>query len=100
MSQAAKPTGFFGKLSARGMALGHRNFYKNTAKVLDLAPDDAYLEIGFGSGLFIRKYASHAKSIAGIDRSGDMVKLASSINENLVKIGKAKFIQGDVSTLP
>jgi cyclopropane fatty-acyl-phospholipid synthase-like methyltransferase len=59
MSQVAKPTGFFGKILARGMAWGHRGFYENTAKVLDLQNDDTYLEIGFGSGLFIKKYASH-----------------------------------------
>ena len=100
MSQAAKPTGFFGKLLARGMALGHRGFYKNTAKVLDLTSDDAYLEIGFGSGLFIKKYASHVRRIAGLDYSEDMVKLASNINEDVVKSGKAEFKQGDVSTLP
>jgi ubiquinone/menaquinone biosynthesis C-methylase UbiE len=100
MSQAAKPTGFFGKLSARGMALGHRGFYKNTAKILNLTPDDTYLEIGFGSGFFIKKYAAHVKRIAGLDYSEDMVKLASGINENLVKSGKAEFIQGNVSTLP
>jgi ubiquinone/menaquinone biosynthesis C-methylase UbiE len=100
MSQAAKPTGFFGRLSARGMALGHRGFYENTAKVLSLTQDDAYLEIGFGSGLFIKKYASHVKRIAGLDYSEDMVKLASNINEDIVKSGKAEFKQGDVSTLP
>jgi len=100
MSQAAKPTGFFGKISARRMALGHRGFYKNTAKILNLTPDDTYLEIGFGSGLFIKKYASHARTIVGLDYSEDMVKLASNINENLVKSGKAEFIQGNVSALP
>ena len=34
MSQVAKPTGFFGKILAKGMAWGHKDFYKNTAKVL------------------------------------------------------------------
>ena len=29
MSQASKPVGFFGRLSARGMALGHRSFDKS-----------------------------------------------------------------------
>ena len=100
MSQVSKPTGFFGKLLARSMAWGHRSFYKNTAKILDLKNDDKYLEIGFGSGLFIKKYASHLSRIAGIDCSEDMVKLASSINKDLVESGKAEFIQGDVSTLP
>jgi len=100
MSQVAKPTGLFGKILARGMAWGHRGFYKNTAKVLHLQNDDTYLEIGFGSGLFIKKYASHVSRIAGLDYSEDMVKLASSINEDLIKSGKAEFRQGNVSHLP
>jgi len=82
------------------MAMGHSGFYKNTANILNLTPDDAYLEIGFGSGLFIKKYASHVKRIAGLDYSEDMVKLANKINKDLVKSGKAEFKQGNASTLP
>ena len=100
MPQAEKPTGFFGRLLARGMAWGHRGFYKNTAKILDLKLDDKYLEIGFGSGYFIKKYASHVSRIAGLDYSEDMVKLASDINKNLIESGKAEFKQGDVADLP
>jgi ubiquinone/menaquinone biosynthesis C-methylase UbiE len=100
MSQAAKPSGFFGKLWARGMALGHRGFYKNTARILDLKSDDNYLEIGFGSGVFVKKYASHVSRVVGVDRSKDMAKLARAINKGLVESGKAEFIQGDVSALP
>ena len=100
MSQPAKPAGFFGRLLARVMAWGHKDFYKNTAMVLNLKDDDKYLEIGFGSGLFIRKYASHVTKIAGLDYSLDMVNLASSINEDLIKSGKAEFKQGHASSLP
>ena len=100
MPQVEKPTGYFGKILARGMAWGHRSFYKNTAKVLNLQPDDKYLEIGFGSGFFIKKYASHVSRIAGLDYSEDMVKLASDINKNLIESGKAEFKQGDVADLP
>jgi len=100
MSQFEKPIGFFGKLLAKGMAWGHRDFYKNTAKALDLKHDDKYLEIGFGSGLFIKKYASHVAEIAGLDYSEDMVNLARSINEDLIKSGKAEFKQGDVLSIP
>ena len=100
MSQFEKPTGFFGRLLARGMAWGHRSFYENTAKVLNLKADDKYLEIGFGSGFFIKKYASHVSRIAGLDYSKDMVKLARSINEDLIKSGKAEFLQGTVFNLP
>lgn len=100
MSQARKPTGFFGKFLARGMAWGHRSFYKNAAKALDLQPDDKILEIGFGSGFFIKKYASNVSRIAGLDYSADMVELATSVNANLVKSGKVQFKQGDVSVIP
>ena len=100
MSQFGKPSGFFGKILARGMAWGHRDFYKNTAEVLDLQQDDNYLEIGFGSGLFIKKYASHVARIAGIDLSEEMVNMARSINKKLIESGKAEFIQGNASSLP
>jgi ubiquinone/menaquinone biosynthesis C-methylase UbiE len=85
---------------AIGMAWGHRDFYINTAKVLDLKPDDEYLEIGFGSGYFIKDYASNVARIAGIDLSEDIVNLASSVNKELVQSGKAEFRLGDASSLP
>ncbi len=85
MSQFAKPTGFFGKILAKGMARGHKHFYKNAARAIDPKNDDIYLEIGFGSGIFIKKYMSHVSKIAGIDYSEDMVKLASDINRKLVE---------------
>jgi len=100
MSQFAKPTGFFGKILAKGMARGHKDFYKNAARVIDPTNDDIYLEIGFGSGIFIKKYMSHVSKIAGIDYSEDMVKLASNINRKLVESGKAEFKLGYASSLP
>ena len=99
MSQFAKPTGFFGKILAKGMARGHKEFYKNALKVINPKKDDKYLEIGFGSGIFINKYLSHVSKIAGIDYSEDMVKLASDINRKLVESGKAEFKQGYASSL-
>jgi arsenite methyltransferase len=100
MSQFGKPTGFLGRLLAKGMAWGHSDFYKNTAKTLDLKYNDKYLEIGFGSGMFIKRYASHAARIAGLDYSKDMVELASIINKDLIKSGKVEFKQGNVLSIP
>ena len=100
MSQFAKPAGFFGKILAKGMARGHKDFYKNAANALNLKHDDKYLEIGFGSGIFIKKYVSHVSRIAGLDISEDMVKLASDINKKLVGSGKAEFKKGYASSLP
>jgi ubiquinone/menaquinone biosynthesis C-methylase UbiE len=100
MSQFAKPRGFFGKILAKGMARAHKNFYKNAAKALDLKYDDKYLEIGFGSGIFIKKYVSHVSKITGLDYSEDMVNLANDINKKLVESKKAEFKQGDAKSLP
>ena len=100
MSQFAKPTGFFGEILAKGMARGHKEFCKNALKAINPQKDDKYLEIGFGSGIFIKKYMSHVSKIAGIDYSKDMVELAIDINGKLVESGKAEFIQGDASSLP
>ena len=100
MSQFAKPTGFFGKILAKGMARGHMEFYKNALKSINPKKDDKYLEIGFGSGIFINRYMSHVSKIAGIDHSEDMVKLASDINREVVESGKAEFKQGYASSLP
>ncbi|MHA1807884.1 MAG: class I SAM-dependent methyltransferase [Candidatus Thorarchaeota archaeon] len=100
MSQFTKPVGSFGKILAKGMAWGHKDFYENTAKVLNLRHEDQYLEIGFGSGFFIKKYASHVSRLAGIDCSKDMVEMANEINRELVESGKAIFRQGDASSLP
>ena len=100
MSQFAKPTGFFGKILAKGMARGHKEFYKNALKAINPKKDDKYFEIGFGSGIFIKKYMSHVSKISGIDHSDDMVKLASNINRKLVESGKAEFKQGYATKLP
>jgi len=100
MSQASKPTGFFGRMQAKAMARGHKEIYKETLKVMNPKKDDKYLEIGFGSGIFIKKYMSHVSKIAGIDHSDDMVKLASDINREHVESGKAEFKHGSASSLP
>jgi len=100
MSQFAKPRGFFGKILAKGMARAHKEFYKNALKAIDPKKDDKYLEIGFGSGIFIKKYVSHVSKIAGLDYSEDMVKLAKDINKKLVESGKVELKQGDATSLP
>jgi len=100
MSQFAKPTGFFGKTLAKGMARGHKTFYKNALQAMNPTQDDTYLEIGFGSGIFIKNHMSHVSKIEGIDHSEDMVTLASEMNRTLVASGKAEFKQGSASSLP
>ena len=100
LSQGAKHTGFWGRIMARLMAIAHRSIYKNVAAALNLQPEDDYLEVGCGSGIFMKSYASHVHSIAGLDHSEDMVKLASHYNRKRIEAGTAEFRHGDAVQLP
>jgi ubiquinone/menaquinone biosynthesis C-methylase UbiE len=100
LSLSAKPIGLRGNIRARFMAKGHKTIYKNVAAALNLQPEDDYIEIGCGSGVFIKLYASFVDSVAGLDYSEDMVKLTTKINHERVIEGTAEFRQGDASQLP
>ncbi|NQE04984.1 putative arsenite methyltransferase [ANME-1 cluster archaeon GoMg1] len=100
LPQGVKPTGLRGKITARFMAIGHQGIYKNVAAVLNLQPEDDFLEISCGSGLFIKSFASHVHSVAGVDHSEDMVKLASYYNQKRIEAGTAEFRHGDAAWLP
>lgn len=100
LSQAAKPRGFWGRIAARLMAYGHRPVYESVATALNLQPEDDFLEIGFGSGIFMKSYASHVRSIAGLECSEDMVKLASHYNRKRIEAGMAELRHGDAAQVP
>ena len=100
LSQAAKPIGFWGGIKARLMAIGHRTIYKNVSATLNLQPEDDFLEVGCGSGIFMKSYALHVHSIAGLDYSEDMVKLASHYNRKRIEEGRAEFRHGDAAQPP
>ena len=100
-SQAACPRGFWGRfLALRLMPMGHKPMYDRAAPALDLQPEDDFLEVAFGSGVFIKRYASHVRSVAGLDYSEDMARLAARVNRKLVAAGAADFRQGKASQLP
>ena len=48
----------------------------------------------------MKSYASHARSIAGLDYSEDMVRLASGHNRRRIEAGTAEFRHGDAARLP
>jgi len=100
LSQGAKPIGFGGRIMARLMVIGHRTIYKNVAAALNLQPEDDFLEVGCGSGIFMKSYASHVHSTAGLDHSEDMAKLASHYNRKRIEAGTAEFRHGDAAQLP
>ncbi len=99
-ADAKNPTGFWGRFAARLMAIGHKPVYKAAAAALELRKDDSLLDIGCGSGFFLKKYADLPSSISGLDHSKDMVELAARNNRNRVQKGSAEFKTGEAEKLP
>ena len=100
VSQFVLPRGFEGRIRFIFMNMGHKSIYENVAKVLELQPEDDLLEIACGNGYFLKKYASHVHSVAGLDLSELCVKLATKKNKDRVTAGTAEFVCGEASQLP
>ena len=99
MSSIKKPVGLKGRLVARFMGFAHRSLYKAVAEQLVLKEEDEFIEIGYGSGIFIKKHASHVKMAAGVDISEDMVNMARQFNRQMLEAGRADLRLGDVRDL-
>lgn len=100
LPQPMLPRGFAGRITAWFMEKDHKSIYENVAKVLNLQPEDDLVEVACGSGHFLKKYASHVRSVAGLDLSELMVKLATKKNKDRVAAGTAEFAHGEASKLP
>jgi SAM-dependent methyltransferase len=74
--------------------------YAVFAEILDLQADDEVLDVGCGTGAFLRTRASHVRRIAGLDHSE--VAIAVALRENCERVaeGTAQFVVGDVTALP
>ncbi|WP_332644781.1 class I SAM-dependent methyltransferase [Aeromicrobium sp.] len=99
-SQAAYPHGFGGSLIGR-------LWVKETANVNDVALDvlapaggEDILEIGFGPGRTLGKLAERGARVAGVDVSGEMVRLATRRNQELVRSAGLGLTQTDGIGLP
>ena len=100
LPQHVLPRGFAGRITALLMVKFHRTIYENVSKVLDLKPEDDLLEVACGNGHFLKKYAYHVHSVAGLDLSELMVKLAKKKHKDRVAAGTAEFVQGKAAQLP
>jgi ubiquinone/menaquinone biosynthesis C-methylase UbiE len=100
LPQPFHPRGFVGRITAWGIEKVHGLIYKTVAEVLHLVPEDDLVEVACGTGHFLKKYASHVHSVAGLDHSELMVKLATRKHRDRIKAGTAVFVQGEASQLP
>ncbi len=98
--QISLPRGFAGRITFIFMNVGHKSIYKAVTKFLEPRPEDDLLDVACGNGHFLKKYASHVHSVAGLDLSELAVKIATKKNKERVAARTAEFIQGDASKLP
>ena len=98
--QVGLPRGFAGRFAFLFMNRGHGSIYRNMAQVLQLRPEDDFLEVACGNGYFIKKYASQVHSVAALDLSELAVNMAIRSNRDRVTAGTAEFVQGEASRLP
>ena len=100
LTQPGLPRGFVGWIVAWLMPLPHSLIYRRVSKVLNLQPEDDLTEVACGGGHFLKKYASHVHSVAGLDLSDVQVKMAKRKLRGRIAAGTAEIVEGDASQLP
>jgi SAM-dependent methyltransferase len=101
-AQNQKPTGVLGWAAAGLMLVegpsGCR--HQAVAELLDLQPSDMLLDIACGSGLFLRRRATHVQRVAGLDHSSVQISLARRLLRQRIDAGTAEVMEGDAAALP
>lgn len=101
-AQNQRPTGVLGWVAAGVMLVigpsGCR--HQAVARLLDLQPGDALLDIACGSGLFLRRQAAHVRRVAGLDHSSVQISLARRVLRRRIGAGTAEVVEGDAAALP
>lgn len=98
--QPLLPRGFKGRITIILTNIMHGSIHRIAAEALALQPDDEVLDVGCGGGAFLKKYASHVHSVAGVDYSPLAIGMAISKNRGRVEEGTAEFVEGDAAQLP
>lgn len=96
------PSGRAGLLTGRVMTIVNREPNRLAIDALDLKPQDTVLELGFGPGSAIKAIAAAARQglVLGIDRSPEMLALATRRNRRAIEEGRAGLRLGEFDTLP
>jgi ubiquinone/menaquinone biosynthesis C-methylase UbiE len=100
--QSRRPTGLLGRLIGHIMAMETAAVNAEALTLLDLRPSDRVLEVGSGHGRTLEGAAAALTtgSIAGVDLSEEMVRLASHRCGRLMREGKVAVTVGSSEHLP
>ena len=98
--QLSDPSGFGGKLVARGMNRGNADINARALEHLALVDDSRVLEVGFGGGATLPKLLAVAAHVTGFDRADDMVAAAKRRHADEIAAGRLRLDAGDIYELP
>lgn len=101
-SQFAQPSGLRGRIVGHLMALKNKERSWWVLPLLDIHQNDHVLEIGFGSGVDVRRVSEMAIDgfVAGVDHSPVMVDHAKRRNAAAIEKGLVELKLGSASRLP
>ena len=96
------PRGALGGLGGRIMARSNAECGFWVSDLLQIAPNDGVLEVGFGPGVVTERLTKLAPAgrVAGIDHSIEMVELARARNITTIQKGGVDLQWGSVESLP
>ncbi|MBP9789234.1 MAG: class I SAM-dependent methyltransferase [Bacteroidia bacterium] len=100
--QLRLPEGENSKIVTEFMSKGNRTLYDFTLDQFTFFSSAEVLEIGPANGFFVQKLFERNNSLSytGLDLSHDMITEANELNSALVTNGNARFVYGDVVSLP
>jgi SAM-dependent methyltransferase len=102
MRAFGRPQGVLGTLGGMIMARANADCGAWVTDLLEVAPNDSVLEVGFGPGVIIQRLSELVAMgrIAGIDQSREMVKQARARNAAAIQSGCVDLRHGSVDSLP
>jgi ubiquinone/menaquinone biosynthesis C-methylase UbiE len=97
-----RPQGVLGRLGGMIMARSNRDCAAWVIGLLEIKPNDAVLEIGFGPGAGIALLVERtpAEHIAGVDPSPEMIRQATARNTATIGHGRVELRRGSADALP
>ncbi|MBZ5593658.1 MAG: class I SAM-dependent methyltransferase [Acidobacteriia bacterium] len=101
-SQFGKPSGVLGGLIGHLMALKNKDRSWWVLPMLEIHQNDCVLEVGFGSGIDIRRVSEIAVDgfVAGVDHSPVMLEQATRRNRAAIQSERVELQLGCASQLP
>jgi len=104
LSQFRHPRGWLGHVAGWVMEYRPSNRARNlwTLDLLELAPGDRVLEVGFGPGFALREATSRVPSglVVGVDHSEAMLEQARRRNNKAILAGRVRLVLVRVQELP